>query len=337
VLISLSLFPAFVVSGISPNHDDGTGGSSSLGQFKFLPQYCSYGTPYVSGGSGCPTREADRPVGRVNGSVVTAPGYFHLGLASGIDSETTVKSHAVLHRFDYSDALSKKTSNLGLSPTKKTSQLEKRKAKDSKASPTLLIDLTNDLAHTYQGQGRIKVTLEADETCPEVENLATIKGYGEYLPSFGKGTYKIYFCAQVPGVLEASTYLNNTVTSGKSSLKSPLKYAEAGVLLKLDETYLKENDNVLPSRLGVSYVSEAQACNYMEDELVKWQEKSDFEEVKADARAQWNEKLTGNFRPNLKGVSQEQRRIFFSSLYRTFISPTNITGDNPRWESSERE
>lgn len=367
------------MSGISPLHDDGTGGSPSLGQFKFLPQYCSFDTPYKRGGSGCAVREADRFVGTVNGSAKASPGYFHLALASGTESETTVKDHSVLHRFDFSESLKNKKANRGITHVSSTIskqskhshnknkrhfnrlnehhhlqksqssfKLEKKSVRESEestakksssAGPTLLIDLTNDLAHTYQGKGSIKVTLEEDEgTCSDTSSkLATIKGHGTYLPSFGKGNYTVYFCSQIPGVKEVATFVNNTVSSGKMSLKNVPQYAEAGILLKLDTVYLEENDNILPTRIGVSYVSEEKACSYMKEELSSWTEQSNFDEVKSQARDQWNQILGQSFTPSLKGVSAEQRKVFYSSLYRTFISPTNVTGDNPRWTSNERE
>ena len=37
----------------------------------------------------------------------------------------------------------------------------------------------------------------------------------------------------------------------------------------------------------------------------------------------------------MSGVSEERKVLFWSSLYRTYISPTNVSGDNPLWDSDE--
>ena len=83
------------IRGISVLHDDGmsitvtmyfaalnstpigTGGNSSLGQFKVLPMFCS-------SLSACNTTESSRVVAQVPGSVAGSPGFFGLSLASGI-------------------------------------------------------------------------------------------------------------------------------------------------------------------------------------------------------------------------------------------------------------
>jgi hypothetical protein len=35
------------------------------------------------------------------------------------------------------------------------------------------------------------------------------------------------------------------------------------------------------------------------------------------------------------GVSGDTQQLFWTSLYRTYIAPINVTGDNPLWNSSE--
>jgi putative alpha-1,2-mannosidase len=35
------------------------------------------------------------------------------------------------------------------------------------------------------------------------------------------------------------------------------------------------------------------------------------------------------------GVSDDTQQLFWTSLYRTYIAPINVTGDNPLWNSSE--
>ena len=37
----------------------------------------------------------------------------------------------------------------------------------------------------------------------------------------------------------------------------------------------------------------------------------------------------------MTGVSHDQLKLFYSSLARAYISPTNVTGDWPLWDTSE--
>ncbi|KAF8832765.1 hypothetical protein HHX47_DHR1001504 [Lentinula edodes] len=83
-------------------------------------------------------------------------------------------------------------------------------------------------------------------------------------------------------------------------------------------------------RVGVSFISSAQACSNAEEEISDW----DFERVHSDALAQWNE-LLGRVQVDPTGVEEEKIQLFYSSLYRTHIVPADYTGENPRWQSSE--
>jgi len=65
-----------LITGISPLHDDGTGGSPSLGQFKLFPQLCK-GNVLT-----CKTLMENRAVPRVYGSEVAQPGYFSITLST---------------------------------------------------------------------------------------------------------------------------------------------------------------------------------------------------------------------------------------------------------------
>jgi predicted alpha-1,2-mannosidase len=57
-----------------------------------------------------------------------------------------------------------------------------------------------------------------------------------------------------------------------------------------------------------------------------------FDAVRGLAEETWRERLT---RIKVEGGTAEQRRVFYTSLYRTSVMPTDITGDNPRWTNDE--
>lgn len=69
-------------------------------------------------------------------------------------------------------------------------------------------------------------------------------------------------------------------------------------------------------RIGISYISIEQAQQNLTHEIPGW----DFEHAKAHARAVWS-KMLGQIA--VKGGTDEQRTIFYTSLYRTAEQPIN--------------
>lgn len=51
-------------------------------------------------------------------------------------------------------------------------------------------------------------------------------------------------------------------------------------------------------------------------------------------RAEWNA-LLSTVELDTTGVPRDTLELFWSSLYRTYIAPVNVTGDNPLWASEE--
>lgn len=303
--------------GISQLHDDGTGGSSSSGNFALLPQYCSFSTGKKSS---CATRQDERAVGRVDASAKGEPGWFAIDLASGIKTQVTVTDHVALHRFDYTGAMSSNRKRMSKKRAAHSAPLEPftsaPNASHSKAGPTLLFDLTNDLPYTYQGSGSLSISTSSTNG----SSTARMVGGGEFLPSFGTGSHKVYFCADVPGVESFGIYTNHILARGLDHIVNPPN--ETGALLKLDEAYLRSNNNTLPVRIGISWTSADKACTYAEGEIPEYESANDFENVKSGARDAWNGVLS-TIQPSTQGVSKKMLTNFWSSLYRTYIAPTS--------------
>ena len=84
------------------------------------------------------------------------------------------------------------------------------------------------------------------------------------------------------------------------------------------------------ARVGVSFISNDQACNNAEQEIPDF----DFNSTQTAAENAWRQKLSV-ISLDTTGVNSNLTSIFYSGLYRTMISPQNYTGENPLWESSE--
>jgi predicted alpha-1,2-mannosidase len=72
-------------------------------------------------------------------------------------------------------------------------------------------------------------------------------------------------------------------------------------------------------KVGISFVSQAGALDNLEKEIPGW----DFDSVHAQARAAWTGLLD---RVAVEGGTEDQRRIFYTGLYHSFLSP-NLFSD----------
>jgi putative alpha-1,2-mannosidase len=283
------------VTGFSHMHDSGTGGNPSLGNFPLFPQYCPEDVI-----DNCDFLITDRATPYLNDSVVATPGYFSLGLATGIRAEMTTTEHAALYHFMFPPASSSNGSAL---------------------SPLILLDLT-DLAASRQNA---TISLTDD---------GRIKANGTFIPSFGSGSFMSYVCVDFSGasILDSGIWVNNRAGTEPKELFVTrginLFYIQAGGFVRFN----RPENGTISARVGVSLVSSDQACRNAENEIPgpEW----DFNGIRKTAEDAWREKLSvvtvesGN-------VSDSLLTSFYSAIYRTMMSPQNYTGENPLWESSE--
>lgn len=73
-------------------------------------------------------------------------------------------------------------------------------------------------------------------------------------------------------------------------------------------------------RIGISYISVAQARSNLQREIPSW----DFDSVKAQTRSVWNEALN---KVQTEGGTERQRTIFYTALYRALSRMTDVTED----------
>ena len=289
------------IQGFSHMHDSGTGGASSLGNFPIFPQ------------AGCPNNDInacnytywDRQTDRVNGTVVARPGYFAITLASQIRAEMTTTNRTALYRFTFPEV-----------PTTANTTL----------SPHILLSL-EDLPQTRQDAS---VNIDA--------RSGRITAWGIFEPSFGVGTYKSYVCADFYGakIKDSGIFSNSRAKSGPGNYtartEKPGKPSErpAGGYVQFEKP---EAANRMVVRVGMSFISEKQACANAEKEIPS-PTLSTLDEVAKAAEAIWREKLdVVKVVPG--GASDVLLRGFWSGIYRSMISPQDYTGENPLWQSDE--
>lgn len=277
-------------------HDSGTGGNPSLGNFPLFPQICSDDADVNS----CNFRIGDRRLPYLNESVVAQPGYFSIQLASGITAEMTVAHKTALYRFNFPAEGSGNTS--------------------TGTHPLVLLDLTD----LWQSRQNASISVDPDS--------GRMTGNGTFLPSFGAGYYQLFFCVDFfeADIYETGVWVNNRagtepkdlfVTRGFNNF-----FLEAGGYVRFSSL----TDNSLLARMGMSFVSSAQACSNAESEIPD--PESNFDALVENAKDAWREKLAPvSITPG--GASEDLQKSFWSGAYRAFMSPQNYTGENPKWDS----
>jgi predicted alpha-1,2-mannosidase len=92
----------------------------------------------------------------------------------------------------------------------------------------------------------------------------------------------------------------------------------------------KDGQTVLEFRYGISFISIEQAKKNLEEEIPAW----DFDTIKSAARDRWNAVL-GQIQ--VEGGTAEQKRVFYTSLYRCYERMVNITEDGQYYSAFDHQ
>lgn len=255
----------------------------------------------------------NRMLPRVPGTAEARVGYFALNLTNNVRAEITASKRASLYRFTF--------------PTDRDDTSVSRGARaNPPLSPLLLVDL-QDLGQT---------ALSSSSGCQVYPATGRIIGEGAFLPSFGRGTYHSYFCADFRGaaVRRAGTFMGEDARTNVTHLNAVERgfanpSGSGGAWVQFDPLSAGGNGQIL-ARVGLSFISVDQACANAERELPDF----DFDGAVRDVEMAWSEKL-GVIELETKGVHPDMQTIFWSGLYRSMLSPQNYTGENQLWESTE--
>ncbi len=90
------------------------------------------------------------------------------------------------------------------------------------------------------------------------------------------------------------------------------------------------DQRVLEFRYGISFISVEQAKRNLQEELRDW----NFENAKHRARDRWNEVL-GQIQ--VEGGTSEQKRVFYTALYRSYERMVNITEDGRYYSAFDHQ
>ncbi|HVU08345.1 MAG TPA: GH92 family glycosyl hydrolase [Verrucomicrobiae bacterium] len=92
----------------------------------------------------------------------------------------------------------------------------------------------------------------------------------------------------------------------------------------------KDGTKVLEFRYGISFISIEQAKKNLQEEIPAW----DFDKIKTAAKKRWNEAL-GQIQ--VEGGTPEQKRVFYTSLYRCYERMVNISEDGQYYSAFDHQ
>jgi putative alpha-1,2-mannosidase len=224
-----------------------------------------------------------------SGTPKASPGYFSVGLVNGVVAEMTVTEHTALYRFNFSSS-------------------------DGPFSPVIEVEL-NDLSRSRSnGAGFVDAS------------TGRLTGNGTFNPSFGLGTYDLYFCVDFSGasVRDTGVWTKNIPDTTATNISVTSATGSAGAFVRFNAP----SDNSISARVGVSFISIAQACSNAEKEIPDF----DFQKTLSAAVDTWNSKLNV-IQVDSTGVDENLLQTFWSGVYRSMVSPQDYTGENPLWSS----
>ncbi|KAJ7751505.1 glycoside hydrolase family 92 protein [Mycena maculata] len=293
--------PEFNVTGFSQLHQAGTGGAVPLSNFKLFP------VPECSAFEQCLTTITSRKTLRSilsDGSPddSASPGYFSTNLSTGVRVELAATRRTGLHRYTFPS---------------------------TSIVPRILLDVTND--------GQLSTISPELTINPETGRMIASANFAT---SFGPGRYNAYTCVDFKG--EGFTF-DGPTEWGPYKINYPDKNgvdlsqhyyswgSEHGGLLSFpQDTESPSGTTTILARVGISFISTAQACSNAEAEIGDW----DFERVVSDSQDQWRD-ILNRVQVDTENVDAETVILLYSSLYRTHIVPGDYSGENPGWNSSE--
>ncbi len=151
-----------------------------------------------------------------------------------------------------------------------------------------------------------------------------IEGYSRIRGGWNKGgAYTVYFYAVFDQTAtESGTWKNGKIES--TALEQPDTGDKTGAYL----SFGRSSGKTLQVKVGISFISVGKAKLNVGNEIPGW----DFDQVRLQAEKKWNSELE---KVRVEGGTDDQKKMLYTALYHSMLMPTNRTGENPLWKSSE--
>ncbi|KAL4928754.1 alpha-1,2-mannosidase family protein [Aspergillus undulatus] len=225
-------------------------------------------------------------------------GYYKAQTGEGVTVDLSATAHAGIYRYYFPD---------------------------NSTQNNVLVDVSHVLP-SFRGQGLSQGYKGGNITIfPD----GHYEGSGTYDNGWNRSPdWTIYFCGYFDNEIENNRTYTGTDEGGSvqqesGSANSSTPSTRVGGLFTFEETDII-------SRVGISWISSARACQHVENEIPT---ETSFESVVEDAQSEWEATVFSKVKTT--STNETNLSLLYSSLYFMHLIPTNQTGENPGWASDE--
>jgi predicted alpha-1,2-mannosidase len=137
------------------------------------------------------------------------------------------------------------------------------------------------------------------------------------------GEYRVFYYMVLDTPAAATqTWTGNTLSASTDATVG------ASTPIGASFDFTTKANQVIQAKVGISFISAEQAKQNVQQEVPAW----NFAAVHNAATALWNAELA---KLTLSGESASQRRQLYTAMYHIMLMPTDRTGENPGWQSTE--
>ncbi len=141
--------------------------------------------------------------------------------------------------------------------------------------------------------------------------------------------WTVFFC----GVFDPPATSSMTFRGKNATATDLEQYSDAvsvNSTARIGAVFTFNGTSSVVSRVGVSFISADQACSNLDNQIPAGTSLSD---VVSSTRDTWNSQILSKVTTTDSNVTNLQ--LLYTSLYHMSLLPTNKTGENPHWSSSE--
>ncbi|KAF2402877.1 glycosyl hydrolase [Trichodelitschia bisporula] len=197
--------------------------------------------------------------------------------------------------------------------------------------------------YTFPPNAKANVVVDVSHFLPSFRNAGWAQKYSGGALSIspdghyeGSGTYSggwnlapdwtIYFCGRFDqSVTSARTFV------GKDNVLSEIgKKPSVASKDRLGAVFSFASQKPVTSRVGISFISSAQACQNLDREIPAG---TALDSVVNAAKRRWNSDVFAKI--STTDTNPDAVALLYTSLYGMHLLPSNRTGENPLWQSSE--
>jgi predicted alpha-1,2-mannosidase len=226
---------------------------------------------------------------------ITSVGYFKASLGSGIKVELSATSRAGFYQYTF----------------------------PSDSVSNIVVDVSHVLP-SYRGQGLSQNYLGGNITTSD----SHYEGYGDYNNGWNRAPdWRIYFCGYFDTPASVKTFVgqneNGSTLVDYSTVPSVASTARLGAVFSFSSA-------AITSRVGISFISTSQACSNVNSQIPAG---TTLSTLTTNAMQIWNEEVLSKVATTETNLNNLQ--LLYSSIYFMHLLPSNRTGENPLWNSTE--